>query len=316
MKTGKPKTSAKEEKTETKLLRETQIKTAAEIIKKGGTVAFRTETVYGLGADATNVTAVEKIFAAKKRPAVNPLIVHFASLESLFQKFPNIDNTTKQVLQKVEKAITVILPRPQWIPLITTGGLETVAVRVPACAFSRKFIKECGVPLAAPSANSSTRPSPTRWQDVHNDLAGRIDAIICGAQTKIGVESTVIKILDNGQIQVLRLGGVNTAQLSKKTGMTVKYLPTNESPGTQFKHYAPACPLWLTRDPNSVRSARAKVIRRSDLGPNPAKNLFAALRDAENCDFIVAEVFPDIPKYQTVNERLARASAGWYNEKE
>lgn len=298
----------------TQLLKESEIKKAAGIIKSGGVVAFRTETVYGLAADATNPDAVKKVFTAKGRPAVNPLIVHFYSLSELFSRFPNIDCQTRRVLEKIKSAITVILPRPDFIPLVTTGGLETVAVRVPSCRFARLFIKSCGVPLAAPSANTSTRPSPTRWQDVAEDLDGHIDAILCGKQTQIGVESTVVKVT-GGKIQVLRLGGISTSELTKKTGLAAEHKPTHESPGTRFKHYAPKCPLYLTKDPDRVKDAGAKVIRCRDLGQNPAKNLFAAIRDAEkNSKFIICEVFPDLPKYQTINERLGKASSGWYNK--
>ena len=310
---------------ETKLLKESQIKTGAEIIQSGGTAVFRTETVYGLGADATNEEAVEKIFSAKGRPAVNPLIVHFYSIQEIFDKF-DVDKVTKKVLKKIKSAITVILPRPDWIPHITTGGLDTVAVRVPACRFARRFIRACGVPLAAPSANTSTRPSPTRWQDAREDLNGKVDAIFCGAQTKIGLESTVVKVIaseSEHKIQVLRLGGISNKDLARKTGLPVEHNPTHESPGTQFKHYAPRCPLYIVksedcpdRDDNSghrVQNRKAPVIiRNADLGKDAktvAKNLFAAIRAAEkNADLIIVEALPDTPEYQAVNERLKRAA--------
>ena len=297
-------------KLKTKLLNEKQIQVGTEIIKSGGTVVFRTETVYGLGANATNEDAVKKIFEAKGRPAVNPLIVHFSSLKEVLARFPDIDNVTRMVLKKVKSAITVILSRPDWIPLVTTGGLETVAVRVPSCKFARKFIKACGVPLAAPSANTSTRPSPTRWQDAYEDLDGQVNAIFCGGATDIGLESTVVKVHAD-EIQVLRLGGICTKELSKKTGMKVEHNATNESPGTQFKHYAPSCPLRVVEDVSAFESLKnVKTIRCVDLGKKPEKKLFAIIRDAEKqCDMIVCEKFPNAPEYEAINDRLLRASA-------
>ena len=293
----------------TKLLKENQYKEAAEIIRQGGTVVFRTETVYGLGADATNPSAVEKIFEAKNRPAVNPLIVHFASLDELVKRFSDICPKTIAVLRKVQHAITVILPRPSWIPLITTGGLDTVAVRVPSCAFARKFIAECAVPLAAPSANTSTRPSPTRWQDAYEDLDGRVDAILCGGQTQIGLESTVVKI-HNDTIQVLRLGGISTHQLELKTGYKVTYNPTNESPGTRFRHYSPKCPLYVTYD--VAKYPNATVLENSHFGSSAreiAKNLFKVLRDTEKtAEAIVVKPFPNTIEYQAINERIRKAA--------
>jgi len=328
----------------TLLLKESEIKKAADIIKQGGTVVFRTETVYGIGADATRETAVAKVFGAKNRPPVNPLIIHFDSLKTLFKKFPDVDLGTRHVLNTVKSALTVILPRPEWIPLITTGGLETVAIRVPDCKFAQKFIKKCGLPLAAPSANTSTRPSPTRWEDAHDDLNGRVDAILCGTQTQIGVESTVVKVIPLASppcsktfnktdytIQILRLGGVNSDELTKLTGIKVLYHPTKESPGTQFKHYSPKCPLLLVDDAGTIgdysqyndlikefrtkygRFPKIKIIRKTDLGKNGievAKNLFSKIRDLEkDADYIVCERFPDTVEYQTINERLQKASS-------
>lgn len=321
----------------TKLLAEHELKAGAQIIRDGGTVAFRTETVYGLGADATSETAVAKIFEAKGRPAVNPLIVHFASLEDVFSFFPDVDAQTRRVLELAKSALTVILPRPKRIPAITSGGLDTVAVRVPACKFACSFIRACGVPIAAPSANTSTRPSPTRWQDVYEDLNGHIDAIFKGKQTRIGLESTVVRVNKN-IIEVLRLGGTCTEELAKITGMPVELITNKEhaksSPGTAFKHYAPSCPLVISQEPNMVKKIKEyisdkdavvlcmeqnkkcyqtktqRVISLGSTAKQISKNLFAAIREAEKIsDAIACETFPNSPEFEAVNERIRRASS-------
>ena len=316
----------------TQLLNPTEIKTAAGIIKRGGVVAFPTETVYGLGADATNQSAVEKIFDVKGRPAQNPLIVHFESLEDLFKRIPDLGDNTKRVLLAIKEALTVVIPRPDWIPGVVSAGLNTVAVRVPACEFAQNFIKACGVTLVAPSANTSGRPSPTQWEHVSQDLEGKVDAIFKCNPTRIGVESTVVKVLPD-KIQVLRLGGTCTLQLEKILPVEI-ICGSAESPGTRFKHYAPACkmvvakfgPDMTARIKKFIKNKNATVIfwrgNADDFYPSSpihlgktlaeiTRNLYSAIRKAEKGrDLIVCEGFPETPEYETLNERLARACEG------
>jgi L-threonylcarbamoyladenylate synthase len=316
----------------TKLLSEKQIAAGAAIVRAGGTVAFRTETVYGLGADATNADAVRKIFADKGRPAVNPLIVHFACVSDIFDFFQDIDDATKKVLRVAKGALTVIVSRGDKLPDVVSGGMPTVAVRVPSCRFARNFIRACGVPIAAPSANTSTRPSPTTWQAVHDDLDGRVDAIFMGRATRIGLESTVVKV-DTDKILVLRLGGYNTKKLERVTGMKVEIAKNADaaaSPGTRFKHYAPKCEfvcasvgtdiaarikelpsgkrvavLCMTQNKNLYG---AKVFPLGRNAPAVRRNLFRAMRDAEKvADIIICETFPETAEFEAVNERVARA---------
>jgi len=318
---------------ETKILGKSEIKQGAAIVKDGGVVAFPTETVYGLGADATNVLAVEKIFDAKGRPSQNPLIVHFESLDDLFTRLPEIDPQTKNVLIEINEALTVVIPRPKWIPSIVSAGLETVAVRVPSCEFARAFIKACGTPLAAPSANTSGRPSSTRWQQVYVDLKGKIDAVFSCDPTRIGVESTVIKVLQD-KIQVLRLGGINTKQLEKILPVEiVNGKQANASPGTQFKHYAPTCHMVVARYGEDmakriqeyIKGRKATVIfwqgKADYYLPNVVylgetleeitRNFYSAIRAAEwGSDVVVCEGFPDTAEYEVLNERSRRAAEG------
>ena len=331
----------------TRFFNEKEIKEGAAIIKNGGTVAFRTETVYGLGADATNAEAVTKIFLAKGRPATNPLIVHFASLKHLVEFFPDIDPVSLSVLRKIKRAITVILPRPDTIAEVVSAGYKTVAVRVPACSFTRRFIKACGVPLAAPSANLSGRPSPTRAVDVSADIANRIDAVFMGADAEIGVESTVVRCETKNaecKIKVLRLGGVSTEMLAQKMRLPVEIAGASEdaaSPGRAFQHYMPRCPMYVALSSSNCPFSKAPVFVRINtfareknaavlclskseplyvatkifpLGNNGAqvtKNLFTAMRKAEkDADVIICEQFPPTPEFDAANERIMRASDG------
>jgi len=312
----------------TKLLNPSDIPLAAEIIHHGGVVAFPTETVYGLGADATNTAAIEKVFRVKGRPAQNPLIVHFESLDDLFARIPNLDEHTKQVLLEIKEALTVVIARPAWIPAAASAGLDTVAVRVPSCEFARNFIKACGVPLVAPSANTSGRPSPTRWQHVRFDLNGKVDAIFKCNPTRIGVESTVVKVLPD-RIQVLRLGGVGTQQLGNL--MPVEIIGgSKESPGARFKHYAPTCKMVVARYGEDmtarikeyIGTKRATIIYwQGEYASNAiflgktveeiTRNLYASIRKAEeSSDVIVCESFPETQEYETLRERIVRAAEG------
>ena len=184
----------------TQLLTEKQLNIAAQIIKAGGLVAFRTETVYGLGADADNSEAVKKIYAAKNRPQEKQLVMQFASLKDLKEHFPNIvDTTTQKIFKKFKVGLTVVLP-------------NDIAVRIPADKFAKKFLRACGVPLVVPSANTSGAPPPTTWNAVYDDLNGRIDAILMSKPCKLGVPSTIIKI-ENGKVKILREGAIPAYKL-------------------------------------------------------------------------------------------------------
>lgn len=327
----------------TKYLKETEIAAGARIIKNGGIVAFRTETVYGLGANATDEAAVKKVFAAKGRPSANPLIVHFANINDISDFFAScdqtIDKSSLRILKHFKSALTVILPKPNGIPAIVSGGLDSVAVRVPSCKFARTFIKACGVPLAAPSANISSRPSPTSWTAVKEDLDGKIDAVFMGPATKIGVESSVVKVIDD-KILVLRLGGTDTKKLAAETGMRIEVVTdsktTEASPGTRFKHYSPNCDFIVLKSElinanveKQIKKGKMVAVLCIDenmelyknlnnclsvigLGKTSTvvtKNFFAALRRAEKTNnIIICEEFPSTPEFEAVRERAIRAS--------
>ncbi len=225
------------------------LKPAADIIKRGGIVAFPTETVYGLGGNALDPDAARKIYEAKGRPSDNPLIVHL----SKYDEAGIFAHTTRAFYDIAEAfmpgPITVILKKREFIPDSVTGGLDTVGLRVPSNHIARELIELSGVPIAAPSANLSGKPSPTTFSHVYNDLNGRVDAIINGGSCEFGVESTIIK-LDNKQIKLLRPGAVTLEMLALFSdniyvdpAVTEKFDGVPMAPGMKYRHYAPERPL-------------------------------------------------------------------------
>ncbi len=238
---------------------ENDIKKAAGIIKKGGLVAFPTETVYGLGGDATDERSAGKIYAAKGRPSDNPLIIHICKAGDA-EKYA----VTNEIYYKLTKAfcpgpLTIILPKKDIIPKAVTGGLETVAVRIPSHPVARAFIEACGVAIAAPSANVSGSPSPTEAAHVKADLDGRIDAVIDGGKCDIGLESTIVKIKDGAAV-ILRPGAVTEEMLSKVVPVgrdkSLFDKPDDsvrpEAPGMKYRHYAPKIPVTLLKGPHGL----------------------------------------------------------------
>ncbi|MDE6733497.1 MAG: threonylcarbamoyl-AMP synthase, partial [Oscillospiraceae bacterium] len=222
-------------------------KKAAEILKRGGLVAIPTETVYGLAANALDENAVRKIFKAKGRPQDNPLIVHISGIEMLPPLVKNIPEIAKRLAERFWAGpLTMIFPKSDKIPDVTSGGLDTVAVRMPESKAAREIIKKCGFPLAAPSANLSGKPSPTSAAHVFEDMNGKIPLIIAGGECLVGVESTVICFKD-GKIHILRPGGITEKMLAEFGEVEVDKAVTAQpkadervlSPGMKYKHYSP-----------------------------------------------------------------------------
>ena len=242
------------------------IKRAASIIRRGGLVAFPTETVYGLGAAATDSEAVTNIFRAKGRPADNPLIVHISSKSQLTRVACNIPDRAFVLAENFWPGpLSLVLPKAEVIPDNVSAGLTTIAVRMPAHKTALMLIEQAGVPIAAPSANRSGRPSPTSYRHVMDDLAGRIDAIIIDKDCSIGLESTVLDL--SGTIPViLRPGGVTREALEEVLGCRVKVsgsVPggaTPVSPGMKYRHYSPQAPLLLVTGPSKRRKALIEAL--------------------------------------------------------
>lgn len=243
---------------------------AGEILRRGGLVAFPTETVYGLGADALDAQAAAKIYAAKGRPSDNPLIIHIADWEAIGRIVSEIpENAEKLARAFWPGPLTMILPKSDRVPLATTGGLSTVAVRMPDHEIARALIRAGGGYIAAPSANTSGRPSPTKASHVAEDLDGVIDMIIDGGDVQIGLESTIVDLTE-GEPVILRPGYINQEMLEKVIGsvsVDAALLGENvrpKAPGMKYRHYAPKAELFIvegTRD--QVRESISRLARKA-----------------------------------------------------
>ncbi|MGP1569702.1 MAG: L-threonylcarbamoyladenylate synthase [Eubacteriales bacterium] len=249
---------------------EQDLKEAGKVLKNGGIVAFPTETVYGLGADALNADAVKKVYVAKGRPSDNPMIVHIHSVSQLGDLTPVVSEAMSVLAEKFWPGpLTMVVPKAACLPTVTTGGLDTVGVRLPASKAARKLISFAGCPIAAPSANLSGSPSPTVVRHVIGDLSGKVDGIVCGEACKIGIESTVVDVTDK-VVTVLRPGYITQNQLEEsllKIGLRVEvdehivqmqnfaknkldlklcgqdFKP--KAPGMKYRHYAPKAKLII-----------------------------------------------------------------------
>ncbi len=294
---------------------------AVEILKNGGLVAFPTETVYGLGADALNVDAVRKVFEIKGRPSDNPLIVHVASLDEAMLFTPEIPENGKKLAEIFWPGpLTLVLKRKEIVPDIVSGGLDTIAIRVPDHPITLELLKKFKSGIVGPSANISGKPSPTVAEHVIQDLGGKIDLVIDTGPTAIGLESTVVDVTITPP-KILRIGGLNQEKLREVIG-EIKLAQDKElkkrSPGTRYRHYAPNAAVVLISKGNIIHYKQlikkcreekkvigsithSKLLR--DIEPSPlhfvfnssmeyiAKNLFKALRelDEQGVDVIIVE---------------------------
>ena len=242
--------------------------TAAELLKQGQLVALPTETVYGLGADGLNPAAVAKIFAAKGRPQDNPLILHIADPKDLEKLCHRIPESAWRLAENFWPGpLTMVLPARDCVPKCTTAGLPTVAVRCPDCEITRRIIAQADVPIAAPSANLSGKPSTTTAQHVLNDHKGKIPMIVDGGPCRVGVESTIVDLTEDAP-RLLRPGGVTPEQLLEVLGeLTVDKAVTAQidkdavvkAPGMKYRHYAPQCQVLIVA---GSREKAADYIRR------------------------------------------------------
>lgn len=234
--------------------KEEELQAAARVIREGGLVAFPTETVYGLGANALDEEAARKIYAAKGRPSDNPLIAHIASLKGLEPLVTDVSKAGKELAQAFWPGpLTLVFPKSGLVPYGTTGGLDTVAIRMPSDPVAKGVIALAGVPVAAPSANRSGRPSPTTARHVWQDMEGRIDMLLDGGQVGIGLESTIVDV--TGTIPVLLRPGAVTMEMLEAVVGAVEVDPAIQgpltagmppkAPGMKYRHYAPKAELTL-----------------------------------------------------------------------
>jgi L-threonylcarbamoyladenylate synthase len=221
----------------------TSAEVAAEYLKRGGVVAFPTETVYGLGANVFDERAVTKIFEAKRRPADNPLIAHISRIEQITELATEVTEAAQRLIDAFFPGpLTVVLQKRPEVPLIATAGLDTIGVRMPSFDLAHRFLSTSGTPVVAPSANLSGKPSPTTWQAVFEDLDGRIDCILQGEPTEIGLESTVVDCTGPRAI-VLRPGSVSIEEIRAVIPSAVQATAASDaprSPGLRHQHYSPS----------------------------------------------------------------------------
>ena len=332
---------------ETKLLTasDNDIALAGEIIKNGGLVAFPTETVYGLGASAFNPDAARKIYAAKGRPSDNPLIVHICDKSQLGEIAEDITPEAQHVIDAfIPGPITVILKKNPTVPDAVTAGLKTVAVRYPLNETACRLIRAAGVPIAAPSANLSGKPSPTDASHVIEDMTGRIDAIIDGGRCDVGVESTIVDFTDEIPV-ILRPGGITYDDLKRvvptiKTDKNIlRSIGADEvpkSPGMKYKHYAPNAEVTVIEGEKENVQRKIKELLADETGKMAgvlamygadydnavilsagesnreyAKNLFSALREFDRLG--VKKVYAEFCEKDgyglAVKNRLYKAAA-------
>ena len=312
---------------------------AADVLRNGGVVAFPTETVYGIGARVYDEQAVRRIFAIKARPNNNPLIVHVASIEQVDTLAADIPESAKNLMATFWPGpLTIVLPSSSRVPQVVTAGLTTVAVRMPDHPVASTLIRLLGEPIAAPSANRSGRPSPTRVEHVHRDLGDDVDMVLDGGMCRIGLESTVIDMSTNIPC-ILRSGTITANMIQAAIGQVTLHHPSNgtttpKSPGRQPRHYAPNFTIipvspdawaqtmdeWRTSDkPIGILCHRTAVqdeavaFYRHIPGTDEeyGKGLFAAFLDAEtaNIDVMLVETVQEQGIGIAIMDRIHRAQA-------
>jgi L-threonylcarbamoyladenylate synthase len=305
---------------------------AAALIRRGGLVAFPTETVYGLGSLALEPLAVRAIYAAKGRPSTNPLIVHVLGED---EARPLVSRWPLEARQLVARfwpgPLTLVLPRTDLVPDECTAGGDTVGVRAPSHAAARALLERVRAPLAAPSANRAEHVSPTTAAHVLRDLNGRIDAVVDGGRCPYGIESTVISL--DGTPRLLRAGAIPRTEIEELIGPLEIGGATAvvQSPGQHRRHYAPAAVVRIAPRPELESAAarlagRVGAVLRGDSpappavaiarlpadAPGYARELYAALRDLEDadCTAILIEQVPSGPEWDAIRDRLTRAAGG------
>jgi len=308
---------------------------AAEILRRGGLVAFPTETVYGLGANALDEEAVRRIFAAKGRPSYNPLIAHLPEAEAargLASAWP--ESAARLAEAFWPGPLTLVLPKRPHVPDVVTAGLDTVALRVPAHPVAHALLLAAGIPLAAPSANRFTQLSPTTAEHVLKGLGDRVDLILDGGPTRVGIESTVVDV-SGARPVLLRPGSIPRGALEAVVGPleaagAVQGSAPRPSPGMVDRHYSPRAELRLVAGPVSDAARREAergrkvgalalgeveaegvVVERMPTDPDGyARRLYAVLHEMDDagCDLILVEEVPEAPEWAGIHDRLRRAA--------
>ena len=314
------------------------IEKGAKLIQQGNIVVFPTETVYGLGANAFDSEAVNKIFIAKGRPNDNPLIVHISSKDQISDLVSNISDAAQKVIDEfMPGPITVIMEKSQKVPNEVTAGLQTVGIRMPVHPVAQEFIKACNTPIAAPSANTSTKISPTKAIHVYEDMKGKVPLIIDGGDCEVGIESTIIDMTTEYPT-ILRPGAITEEMLANVLGSVITFkgkVIVAKAPGMKYKHYAPNCPMVVANSIESMISEYDKKLNDNfkpilickschkysisgrnyiDVGNTEdevVRNIYSALHEGEKLsNYIICEDFGNEGKYASVMNRVNKSSGG------
>ncbi|NWJ96425.1 MAG: threonylcarbamoyl-AMP synthase [Chloroflexi bacterium] len=304
------------------------IKDAARLLRQGELVIFPTETVYGLGANALDALAVVRIYQAKQRPADNPLIVHIHCLDQVEELVQDVPDYAWDLMHTFFPGpLTLLLPKRPIVPDATTAGSSKVCLRMPSSPLACRFIKECAVPIAAPSANLSGRPSPTRWQDCLEDMAGRVAAILKGPEAAFGLESTIVDCTGSTPM-LMRPGAISLEELTTVVP-TTHLAPTQTNlvlPGMKYRHYAPQAHVHLLAPGESPLAPEQSA---AYIGLTPpafvsgytllvhspqeyAHSLFAFFRECDRRAIraIYAERVSEVGMGRAIMNRLNKAAAG------
>ena len=306
-----------------------EIEHAASLLRAGKLVAFPTETVYGLGANALDEHAVRRIYEAKGRPSTSPIIVHLSSVEMTKSVVAEWPSTAQWLARKFWPGpLTLVLKKQPTIPSIVTAGLDTVGLRMPSHPAALALIKAAQLPIAAPSANRFTQLSPTTAAHVREGLGDRVDYILDGGACTVGIESTVVSLAE-GLPVILRPGGVSRAQIEEVIGpvrlRTEAAGEAHPAPGMHPRHYSPRTKLLLVRDGKVPREGMGaylqlrtpptggvrEVVRMPSDAAGYAHDMYRVLHDldAKGYDWIAVEAPPTSPEWGAVRDRLARAAA-------
>ncbi|MDQ5848972.1 MAG: L-threonylcarbamoyladenylate synthase [Pseudomonadota bacterium] len=304
-----------------------EIRKAAELLRAGGLVAFPTETVYGLGADASNPKAVARLYAVKRRPPEHPVIIHFASAEKAFSWAREVPAPARRLAERYWPGpLTLILKRSALAKDFVTGGQDTVGLRVPSHPAARDLLSAFGAGIAAPSANRFGLVSPTTAAHVREDLGAEVDLVLEGGRSEVGIESTIVD-LSTGAAVLLRPGGVSRQDLEKILVVGEKIEKSPRHPGDRERHYAPRTPARLVPThalDKEISSLKEKVAVLAFSRPDErvdywlrmprepaayAQRLYAALRelDSAGCETILVEAPPEDAAWEAVKDRLLRA---------
>ena len=308
----------------------TEVRRAADILRAGGLVAFPTETVYGLGADASNAAAVARLYRAKGRPDAHPVIVHFSSAEKAFEWAKEVPEAARRLAARFWPGpLTLILKRSSRANDFVTGAQDSVGLRVPSHPVAQELLREFGGGIAAPSANEFGSVSPTSAQHVRGDLGGKVDLVLEGGSSEVGIESTILDLSGAGPV-LLRPGAVTKSQLEEvlQTEISEKSSASPRHPGGLERHYAPKTPAMLVPpyllDAEIARRGAAVAVLafsrpdervdywiRMPREPHAyARRLYAALRelDGARCGAILIESPPETAEWDAIRDRLLRAA--------